>query len=776
MFDNYDIQNALSEAQDALSLFERDKNKKSLDAAIQKMISLLSINESRNHLKKYDISFRTTCELGKLYQNRYYISCNEEDLHSGIAFYERARNLMGEFHPDRPSVLNSLGILLEDLFAVECNPLFLEKAIEHFQKAEEFYQGTLAFKSINRNERPIILNSLGIGLRERHAIMGNRADLNDAKVVLENALTLAPKNAPIHPMILNNLALCLRDRFDQDKNLDVLNESIKIWNEALDIQQDPKYKRDIMSNLGEALKHRYIFNYARPDKKEDAVIDLKKAIEFSQKAINFPKITPLDKAIYLGNLGNQLSELYVFLRDSSRLEEANDILDNAIESFEEVITLLPEGSRDRAGSYNNLGRALRNKYNLTSDGSHLLKSFDAFDKASKSLSIASYDASISYKFGVRKMLGGIDDMPIETALTLRDLASKDPNIVGIHKLNWGRAAMIHAEGIKSSILVELLGRRDIQAPKSVPSNLIEEEEKLLKEINKIDSRDISRFDEHSISTENPNARPSRLQKRQELISELEDLWTQMESYGPESKEYAALRRGDRPSWEDIKNLAQDASTALLSLFPLAERTVLFILRASWEEPEIVDIPFGSDAQSDMWHRFRREVHLYAHGSQIEETWDRNVIRLLEEARGYLNGVNQVIFSPGRFGCLLPWEALLQRAGLDIDWTAIPNLKIWSLLAKTGDRKKDSSLVIGNPKKDLISAETEACRVAELLKTTPLIGNHATRETVLKYLPNVDIAHFATHAYFSLTNPLDSGIVLADGVLTVRPEFIRYHPI
>jgi hypothetical protein len=184
MFNNYDIQNALSEAQNALDFFERDENKKSLDAAIQKMISLLSINESRNHLQKYDISFRASCELGKLYQNRCYISCNEEDLRSGITFYERAKNLMGEFHPDRSSVLNSLGILLKDLFAVERNPLFLEKAIEHFQKAEEFYQDTLAFKSINRNERPMILNSLGIGLLERHAIMGNRTDLNDATVVL----------------------------------------------------------------------------------------------------------------------------------------------------------------------------------------------------------------------------------------------------------------------------------------------------------------------------------------------------------------------------------------------------------------------------------------------------------------------------------------------------------------------------------------------------------------------------------------------------------------
>ena len=41
MFDNYDIQNTLSEAQNALNLFEREKSTILLANAIQKMISLL---------------------------------------------------------------------------------------------------------------------------------------------------------------------------------------------------------------------------------------------------------------------------------------------------------------------------------------------------------------------------------------------------------------------------------------------------------------------------------------------------------------------------------------------------------------------------------------------------------------------------------------------------------------------------------------------------------------------------------------------------------------
>ncbi len=149
------------------------------------------LNESRDHLQKYDLSLRALCELGKLYKDLYEIKGNEEDLISGVTFYERAKNLMGEFHPDRPAILNSLGNLLLEQFIIERNPLFLEKAIENFQKAEEFYKNTLAFETINRNVRPIVLNGLGNALRERHAVTGNRVDLNNATLIYEKAFRLA---------------------------------------------------------------------------------------------------------------------------------------------------------------------------------------------------------------------------------------------------------------------------------------------------------------------------------------------------------------------------------------------------------------------------------------------------------------------------------------------------------------------------------------------------------------------------------------------------------
>ena len=65
------------------------------------------------------------------------------------------------------------------------------------------------------------------------------------------------------------------------------------------------------------------------------------------------------------------------------------------------------------------------------------------------------------------------------------------------------------------------------------------------------------------------------------------------------------------------------------------------------------------------------------------------------------------------------------------------------------------------------AEVEANAVAERFGTKPLLGAAATKSAVLTRLTEATLIHLATHAFFDADNPLESGIVLADGVLTAR---------
>ena len=58
-------------------------------------------------------------------------------------------------------------------------------------------------------------------------------------------------------------------------------------------------------------------------------------------------------------------------------------------------------------------------------------------------------------------------------------------------------------------------------------------------------------------------------------------------------------------------------------------------------------------------------------------------------------------------------------------------------------------------------------MAERFGTKPLLGAAATKSAVLTRFPDATLIHLATHAFFDADNPLESGIVLADGVLTAR---------
>ncbi|QFS51522.1 CHAT domain-containing protein [Nostoc sphaeroides CCNUC1] len=93
-----------------------------------------------------------------------------------------------------------------------------------------------------------------------------------------------------------------------------------------------------------------------------------------------------------------------------------------------------------------------------------------------------------------------------------------------------------------------------------------------------------------------------------------------------------------------------------------------------------------------------------------------------------------------------------------------------------------ALIIGNPTMPKVSkipgavaeqlpplpdAEIEAKQVAQLFKTQPIIGNQATKSTILKELPKARIVHFATHG---LLDDFTGGGV--PGAVALAPEALN----
>lgn len=272
------------------------------------------------------------------------------------------------------------------------------------------------------------------------------------------------------------------------------------------------------------------------------------------------------------------------------------------------------------------------------------------------------------------------------------------------------------------------------------------------------------------------ARPlNRLQQRQELWHELQRIWDGITKIGTAGADYVALRRGDTPTWNDVARLAEDLgpATALLSFFMAADKVRLFVLRAGWPAPLVVEASLDYVGWDDLYQRFVREVHLYDRKRLLGETWEEPLRPLLDQAKAHLEGVERLVLVPERYGHLLPWGVLSEHAGWrtplgqPLPLVVLPALSVLPRLQRRPHVQTGPALVVGNPTGNLPFAEEEANTVASLFGISPLLGAAATKATVLARLDQASLIHLSTHAFFDPLAPLEAGIVLADGVLTAR---------
>lgn len=244
----------------------------------------------------------------------------------------------------------------------------------------------------------------------------------------------------------------------------------------------------------------------------------------------------------------------------------------------------------------------------------------------------------------------------------------------------------------------------------------------------------------------------------------------MEQLGAEARDWVELRRGDPLTWQDLQRLATPGS-ALVSLAEVNVGLVAFVLRHGADEPVVVQTELCEQELTDTVRRMRRQVA--SADRSRRESWDRPLVPLLEEVARHLDGVQQVVLAPQAFTYLIPWVVVAHRAG----WRApdggpmplvtVPALGMLPPLRRRAPGTARRMVVVGDPCGDLPFARSEACAVASQLGACSLIGPQATSEAVLSELARADVVHLATHAHFDQRSPLDSGLVLADRILTTR---------
>ena len=226
---------------------------------------------------------------------------------------------------------------------------------------------------------------------------------------------------------------------------------------------------------------------------------------------------------------------------------------------------------------------------------------------------------------------------------------------------------------------------------------------------------------------------------------------------------------------------------LVEYFLTIEKLYLFVVDR--KKFEVIEISVSYDELKELIINYFEEVHEYIQlinddGKQISNKWLKLSKYLIEplndwfqniESEGKSRKVNLIYFVPHSILHYLPLHALpLELVEGEEPKVVIDNYKVAYLpsssMLQFYDNMKDDKfktcisfgVAIDNKEKEFLE---EAEEIAKIFN-----GNYyekVTKDQVAKVPLNTDILHFSCHGFFFSNNPLYSGIVMQDGILTAR---------
>ena len=449
-------------------------------------------------------------------------------------------------------------------------------------------------------------------------------------------------------------------------------------------------------------------------------------------------------------------------------------LERSIRASREVIKAINPRAPMLPSFLANLGSRCSTLYREKKDPEHLDAAIESWEEALRALHASYGNASLALKIGGQRMWPAL-----YTNLASAYLRRFETN--GHRAATDLRRVIEISEQSKAYILAEQFSRAEMPAPSGVSTATQRREHLLLAELSQLDLAELAVYSEQAAPQLKSGALGA-LQRREQIGKELQRIWNDIESLGPDGADYVALRRGDAPLFDELARIASKlgAETALLSVFSGPVNSAVFIIQDG-REPRWIDAQIDGAGWQRIWSMLTSEMHSAGANGRSPESWDVPLRSLASKLLTELGPVKRVVLAPHAFGHLIPWPALFARIGSKIEGqallpvTTIPTLKVLpSLFAPAiAARTKGTAIVVGNPRGDLPFAEDEARLVSAKLGALPLIRKKATKSAVLHGLSDASVVHLATHAYWVKGNPLESGVVLADGVLTAR-EVMQHH--
>ena len=453
-----------------------------------------------------------------------------------------------------------------------------------------------------------------------------------------------------------------------------------------------------------------------------------------------------------------------------RLEEMGippwwSLLRRAVTLATEALEELPQGSPERPAALAVLARLHRDAYEQSGNVvDHLRQAAGAAAQGAAEWESSFAAAPVSQKLGVSSQGAELHELAVDALLEIAHQDSRYQDEVHAEAFRL-------AEAGKARLLTEQMGRGEVAIRPDVSGRLVKRERSLLAELVALDTAALAARDSGVAF------RPDS-ERRERLAAELAEVWAAIADRNPSGAEYVALRRGDALDLPQMGDAVMGLNPpgAVLSLYILDDRTVLFSADSDGSGFRVDEVPVGRRAWNEALRRFEVELPRSYGEDLMPPTWEMPLRPFLSRAAELLKGYGHVLIVPHGPAHALPWAYLTR------DWEAsgggppavsvVPALAVVDRLSKRPPTGSRGSVVIGNPTGDLAHAKAEAEEVADVLRIKPLIGSAATTKALNTAASKARVLHLACHATFDADNPLDSHIVLADGPWSARDALSR----
>ncbi len=389
-------------------------------------------------------------------------------------------------------------------------------------------------------DRYYALNTFVQVLLEHYELKSEINDLEAAIVQATAAIKVAPGTYERGDMEML-LGSALRCLYQRSKSGEILKQAIKAHELALEHtnRKDPELVALRTGNLANAIADRYAQSKTR--------VDIDRAIELTQAALDqLPKQSP-QKTRILRNLGLNLIEL-------GRAQIDDHVLQSALTLLRDGLSLSRE-NKDEDEEILLLTIIANNLLNLDLlQGVHsrLDEAISTLEQAYEKSWVSNKIATeVTYRLAER-------DKTIQIVRLLTGALLRRAQLGGAQTNQDLTRAFVLGEASKSALLISEIMRRSLNAPSSIPQNMIEREGQLLARLAGLDNIHLRAYSTSLVR------RRRQMEERADLISALEDVWNEVEATGHEGRTYVNLRRLPHEAIIQLLSKARGA-TACVSL-------------------------------------------------------------------------------------------------------------------------------------------------------------------------------------------------------------------